>query len=746
MELGRGFSSVFRRWLVQVLVQVLVLGFVAGAIPAARAMDPGCPEYLLDTNVAHNPLVYSEEFQNGTIPWARIRPGHFIPALKHQLQEFEVRFRFILSFPDPANFVNTVLAVQLSAQEFERTISIYSIYSSNHNTPQIQRIQDRVSDLENTFYERMMQNEVYFERVTEALKGLRPGTEEYEITRRIHQEFLERGINLPKSERVELSLIERRLSELGSKFSNQVRIQDNAVRVKIADLSVLDGIPEKWIQWVKDTRDEAGFYWIPLKNHSLVTQIMESARSPELRRKVFFAESSQEVASRYITAEEAGDAWKVDNRPVLLEIVALRERQAKILGHQSFAEAVLKDRMAQSTEQVRKLYDDLLPGIQVLAEREKRELRAFVKSIDPTLTVIQPWDRSYFVKRQYQQKFNLDPDRISEYFEANRTISAVLDFYSGLFNIRFEKLPNAASWLPEVEVYRIIDGSTGYPISELHLDLYTRSTKSGGAWKASIQKAGVTSGGRQRSIQEITMNLDHAPNGQPTLLRISDVNTLFHELGHAMHEAFSKTHCTTLAGTCVMRDFVEFPSQIMENWLYTPEFLSKGARHYQTGEPMPADWIERIREADRFRIGTRLRRQVMLGLIDLHWHSNGTDFLNPAGNLPADLPANFVQEFEKGLYEQYGIERMSEFSPISPSFTHIFSGGYAMGYYSYLWGNVIEADGFEYWVSDPARIKEKALKLKEVLSKGGTVDPNELYRAWTGKPYSVDAFLRRCGL
>jgi Zn-dependent oligopeptidase len=706
-----------------------------GALAPVHAHELDCPAYLIEAGFEHNPLVTSPH----GIHWDRIRPEHFVPALRHQFEVFKNRFALILGFPYEPDFISTVLSVELSAHEFTRTLDVYAIYSLNHNSLPFQAIEREVDALQDDFYELIYQNRKYYNRVSAVLKKLKPGTEEYEMTRQVYEDFRERGIHLPQAERKELSRIERRLTRLRSQFNQNRMLQDNSVEIKVTDLQVLEGLPEKWLEMVKQSRDHTGAYRIPLKNHSLVTQIMENVHSSEFRRKVFFAGASREVSQRYITAEEAGASWDVDNRPVLLEIITLRQKRARLLGLNNHAELVLKDRMAGSTLQVHQFYEDLLPGIQALANREKAELEQFARTLNPSVGRLEPWDRAFYVKRLYQQKYHLDEDKVSEYFEVNRTLRSVFDFYEDLFGIRIEKLEGASSWLPEVEVYRISDRTTGEVLSELHVDLYTRDTKSPGAWKASIQKAGSSPWGRQGGVMEITLNVDRAPEGRPTLLRIGEVNTLFHELGHAMHEAFSKTHYTMLAGTAVKRDFVEFPSQIMENWLYTPEFLNRGAIHYQTGERIPEEWIERIRDADRFRIGTGLRRQIMLGLIDLHWHSTSEDF--------SSAPAHLVDEFEKGIYDRYGVDRLEEFSPFSPSFGHIFSGGYAMGYYSYLWGNMIEADGFDYWYSDPSRIHEKARALREtILSRGGTRDPNELYRAWTGRGYSTAPFLKRIGL
>jgi Zn-dependent oligopeptidase len=673
------------------------------------------------------------------IDWPGVEPAQLLPALREQFEQFKIRFNTILDAKSPPTFQNTVLAVDLASAEFDRIRSVYSVFRYNHRTPALDSIQNEINLISTDYSTLVLSDRRFYERVSRLLKKLTPGSEEYQITKGIHDAFLERGIQLSAADQEAMAGIHRRLGELATEFDRNRLILKNSVRIKVQNLEELKGLPEAALNQVRASQDLEGYYWIPLKNQMLVTQILEKVESSSFRKKVFFADFPKMTASKYITAEEAGETWSIDNRPVLVEIANLRQRLAQIQGRQHFAEGALRHRMAGTVERVQQFYQDLLPGLSKLVAQEKAELLQFVQSLNSKIEKVDPWDRSYYSSKLFHEKYRLDEDRLSEYFEVKRTVQSVLDFYSDLFDIRFEKVPATLSWLPDVEVYRIIDQASGKELSELHLDLYSRETKTAGAWKLSLQKAGLAQEGRQGSVMEITLNLNRAPGDQPTLLRINEVKTLFHELGHGVHEAFSKVKYQNLAGTSVARDFVEFPSQIMENWLMTPEFLEKGAIHYQTGERMPAEWIERIRESKKFRIGGRLRGQAMLGLIDLKWHTLTEPF--PLESLLK------VDELEKAIYREQGLEVSEDFSPTSPTFAHIFSGGYAMGYYSYLWGNIIEADGFEYWYSDRSKIKPKALQLKRVLlSQGGVKDPNQLYRAWTGRDFTPAAFLRRSGL
>ncbi len=673
-----------------------------------------------------------------SIDWPGVEPAQFLPALKKEFEHFKVRFNSILDSKAPPTFRNTVLAVDLAGAHLDRILSVYAVFRYNIRTPELNAIQTEVNAIESDYSTIVLSDRRFFDRVSALMKKLTPGSEEYQITKGIHDAFLERGIQLSEADRAAMAGIHRRLGELSAGFDRNRLVLKNSIRIKLQNLNELKGLPESALSQVRASRDSQGYYWIPMKNQMLVSQILEKVESSSFRKKVFYADFPKDIASKYITAEEAGDAWNVDNRPVLIEIANLRQQLARLLGRQHFAEGALRNRMVGTVERVQRFYQDLLPGLSKLVTQEKAELLQFVRSLNSGTEKIEPWDRSFYSSKLFHEKYRLDEDQLSEYFEVKRTVQSVLDFYSELFDIRFVKKTGTSSWLHEVEVYQIIDQANGKELSELHLDLFSRETKSAGAWKLSLQKAGVAQRGRQVSVMEITLNINRSSGDQPTLLRINEVKTLFHELGHGVHEAFSKVKYQNLAGTSVARDFVEFPSQIMENWLMTPEFLEKAAIHFQTGERMPIEWIERLRESKKFRIGNRLRGQAFLGLIDLRWHTLTEPF--PLESLLK------VDELEKEIYRENGVEVLNDYSPTSPTFAHIFSGGYAMGYYSYLWGNMIEADGFEYWYSDRSKIKEKALQLKRVLlSQGGVKDPNQLYRAWTGREFSTQAFLKRSG-
>jgi peptidyl-dipeptidase Dcp len=697
--------------------------------------SPCDPLARLPGELATNPLL----IDRSKIHWSQIQAEHFLPAIRHEYGGFQEKLSRIVSDPSQPTFENTVFALEEAGEAFSRILGVYSVYVSNHNTQAIREIQDEINGLTEDYMDLIFQNERVYSRISSVHGSLQKGTEEFELTERWLEGFTERGIHLDQARRSELARVHRRLGVVEDQFERNLLVQANSIQLKVRDLKELGGLPSKWMEEVKALKGADGCYWIPLKNEVLIQHLLENVRVPSFLKKVYYADFPRAISQNYLTPEEAGEAWSVDNRSVLLEIVDLRQRLAGLLGGGTYADQVLKGRMAGSVDRVRKFYEDLIPGVLKLAERERKELFRFAQSFDPMIRKIEPWDRARYLKWLYDSKYAISEDQISEYFEVNHTVKTVFDFYGDLFNLRFERIPGAETWHPEVDVYRVIDTESKRTLAEIHLDLYSRETKTGGAWMAPIEKGSHSSVRTRSAILSVSLNLDRALGGKPTLLRLDDVSTLFHELGHAMHEAFSGVRHASLAGTAVTWDFVEFPSQIMENWLYTPEFLKKAAIHHQSHMPMPRDWLKPIQESAGFRMGTRLRSQILLGLVDVHWHTTDASLVH--------APADLVDEIERGLHEKNGFDYSLDYSPISPSFSHIFSGGYAMGYYSYLWANMIEADGFEYWYSDPSKVKEKALRLKSVLlSKGAALHPDELYRAWTGRDYSVNAFLKRSGL
>ncbi len=712
----------------------LILAVSFPSVPALATPEDPCNELLVgEPDPNRNPLLSSQKI----IEWTAITPNHVLEAARHQARVFKKEFLKILTSAEPPTFENTILAIEFAYEDLNRTMSVQSILDLNRNTAELQRVLPELNRISSDLTQKIYTNRALFNRIKQISETVLPGSEESLILNEYVESFEEAGFHLSNEHQRELDRIEDKLTVLSNQFDQNILTRRNAIRVRIRDLSELDGVPERVLQAVRRTRDGNGDHWIPLRESSLVGVIMEKANSSELRQKLYHAFAQESVASRYLTPEEAGEAWKIDNRPLVIEIANLRIKKARILGHERYADRVLTNRMAKNVEQLRKFYADLAPRIEHAVEREKQELLAFARTLDRNIQEIPAWDEPYYASRLSEHKFRIDREKVREYFEVGHTTRKVFDFLENLFGLKIEKTA-LTSYLPEVEVYRVLDVSTGKHLAEIHLDLFSRSTKQPGAWKAGIQKAGVSRAGRDTAILQVSMNIDRAPEGLPTLLRVSDVKTLFHEMGHALHECLTTVRYKTFAGTAVYRDFVEFPSQIMENWVLTPEFLKTAAIHYQTRAPMPADWADRIRAASSFRAGRKIQNQMLLGLIDLEWHSIREEF-TAAG------PA-LVDDFERAIHEQSGIQ-FDEARVISPGFDHIFSGGYAAGYYGYLWANLLDADGFQFWYSDPEKIKERAMSLRKlILSRGGTADPNELYRKWRGQDPDPELFLKHNGL
>jgi Zn-dependent oligopeptidase len=425
-------------------------------------------------------------------------------------------------------------------------------------------------------------------------------------------------------------------------------------------------------------------------------------------------------------------ALRTANEKVVLETIELRGQLAKELGFESYADLVLEDRMAGSPERLRKFYQDLMPEIKRLAANEKRAITRF-QNTHPELGL------DAAVAGLKNKLYHVDDNQFLPYFELGNTVRGTFDFLEEMFEIKIVRLQDVKSFSPEVMVFQVLDANTQKVISELHLDLFSRATKRQGAWMATLRAGGLGANGNEFPIVGVFLNMKVPPAGKGVLLRPAQVKVLLHELGHALHESFSTLKYKEFAGARVKRDFVEFPSQIMENWLTTPEFLAKVSKHYATKEPMPIELAEQFKKSEGFLAGNAAERQMQLGIIDFSWH----ELSDPHFSENCD----FVCDFERKSLKEFSIRTDKDYTPVSPHFMHVFGGGYAMGYYGYLWAKMIEQDGFEYWHQDPASIHEKAMRLRnEILSQGGLTDPNELYRKWRGHDFSSEAYLKSIGL
>ena len=424
---------------------------------------------------------------------------------------------------------------------------------------------------------------------------------------------------------------------------------------------------------------------------------------------------------------------KFDNQQNILSIVNLRHRRAKLLGYTSHAHFVLEERMAETPQKVESFLEELLEKSKSAAENEFRDLEDFAKGLD-NIDSLQKWDGAYYAEKLKQKLFDLDDEKLKPYFKLENVINGVFTVAEKLFSLRFEEVQDIEKYHPDVKTYRVTDHS-GDLVAIFYADFHPRPGKRGGAWMTSYKPQQIKDGKNERPHVSIVCNFTKPTASKPSLLTFNEVTTLFHEFGHALHGMLANTTYKSLSGTSVYWDFVELPSQILENWCYEKETLELFATHYKTGEVIPMDLVEKIKASATFHEGMKTLRQLSFGMLDMAWHGSDPSQIK-------DVKAFETQAFgDTTLYPDV-LENC-----MSTSFSHIFQGGYSAGYYSYKWAEVLDADAFAYFKEQGIFDKSVAKKFKEyVLSQGGTQDPMELYIKFRGQKPNPDALLKRAGL
>lgn len=536
--------------------------------------------------------------------------------------------------------------------------------------------------------------------------------------------FLRNGAALPKAAQEELREIDNRLSVLGPRFAEHVLKDTQAFRLWIEDGSVIAPLPASAKAAARkkaagEGRPEAWGFTLDMPSY---IPFMTYCPDADLRREMYLA-----YQRRCIKGENS-------NLDTLREMLTLRHRRATLLGYPHHAAYTLERRMAGDLETLRRFYASMLPKVLPAARRDLEEVRRF-KAEQTGEPELQPWDYAYWSEKLKQAAYQLDQEALRPYFEYSRTLQAVFRLCERLFSLRFVEIDTLPVYKEDVAAYRVEDSRDGRLMGHLYLDVFPRSTKRPGAWMNNLLGQGLWNGAVQRPDVAIVANFTPPVDG-PSLLTLDEARTLFHEFGHALHELLSECTLRSVSGVNVFWDFVELPSQLLENWLTEPEFLRETARHHETGEALPPEFIDRIQAANRFQKGYQAVRQITFGVLDLAWHTTA----------PEDLGDDLLA-FEQNAIADLALFPRQPGTALSPAFQHIFSGGYAAGYYSYKWAEVLEADVFSVFQANGLFDRPTADRLREtLLSKGGSRPPMELFRDFLGREPDPEALLRRDGL
>ncbi len=675
----------------------------------------------------NNPLTDPPALPHGAPAFDVIRPEHFLPALRYALSEAKKNIEAIRTSDETPSFKNTIDALHNADGGGARILAIFGHMSGANRSPALEEIEPDMDAESVRFASDLYLDEVLFERVRavhDARDSLKLEPEERRLLEKTYKDFARSGAGLDADSKMRMREISEELAKLSTDFQNNLTKSSAAWNKIIDNEDDLAGIPERVKKSYKAKAEEKGLadkWLIPLSPPP--TPVMEYAESRALREEVSRASSTA--------------AWKddFDNSALILDIVRLHDEQAKLLGYKNHSAYVLENRMAKTPDTVIAFLNENEAIYKPAAEKALQELRDFAQATDG-LTDFKPWDFMFYERKLKEKTFSVDMEETMAYLDLDKVLKGLREHAEKLFNIEIaETSGKYPVYDQDVKVYEVKDRASGDTIGLFYGDYYAKEgVKRGGAWMSAIRDRGVEDGVDQIPIVMNTCNFDKPPAGQPSLLSMDDVRTVFHEFGHGLHALLAEAKYSSLAGTNVKWDFVELPSQLQENWAQQKEVLDTFATHYKTGEKMPAELIEKIHEMETFHAGYWGQRQTFLGKLDMAWYTADPATIKGVEDIEDKVTA------ESGLFpRQYGSQ--------STRFSHIFGGGYSSGYYSYKWAEVLDADVFSAFEQKGLYDRELGDKLRATIySKGNTKDPDQIYVDMMGREPDPNALFRREGL
>jgi len=671
----------------------------------------------------NNPIInkYVNNFE--AIPFSKIVFDDYESAFNIGIDEAYSNIEILVSSTDTPDFNNTILYLENISPILDKFTNVYyNLYALNSDS--------QFKDLTNVFSPKLAKlsgdiytNEKIFVKVKHVYENSNELTlEQNRLVSETYLKFTRNGALLNKNEKVILLDIDNKLSTLGPKFSKNILDATNSFEIYINDKNRVSGIPEIPLNAASHLAKSKGYSegWIFNLQMPSYLPVLQYCDDRTLRKELSIAYGIKNLSGDF------------DNRELIIEIIKLKNKRAKLLGYNNHADYTLKKRMAQSSETVNNFLNKILEVAHPAAIKEIESLKDYAKKTD-NITDFQSWDYQYYLQKLKKETFNFDPEQLRPYFSADNVINGIFTVANKLYGLEFNEISNIEKYFEEINVYKVTDLNNEF-IGLLYIDLYPRKTKQNGAWMNTFKTQGLEDGIIKRPHVLISGNLTPPTPDTPSLLSFNDVRTLFHEFGHALHGLLSNVTYKSLASSNVYWDFVELPSQIMENWLFESETLQFFAKHYKTGEIIPQELVDKIKNSSNFDAGYMNNRQISLGLLDMAWYTADPDIIDD------------IEKFEKKVMNSTRLLPENE-SNISTSFSHIFSGGYSAGYYSYKWAEVLDADAFEYFKQNGIFNKEVAESFKDnILSKGNTEDPMILYKKFRGKEPDPEALLRRDGL
>ena len=673
-----------------------------------------------------NPFLENYSTPHDTIPFDKICVEHYLPAFEAAMLQHNLEIEHIINNNEPATFENTIVALEQSGALLSKVSApFYNLLSSETND-ELESVAEKVSPMVSEHSNGIRLNVQLFERIKtvfEQRDELNLTTEQTMLLTETYEGFANNGANLSDEDKAIYRQLSKELSILTLQFGQNVLKETNKYSLLIQDKAVLNGLPEDVLEMLADNAqktDKEG--WLVNLKTTTYVPVMKFAENRDFRRELYMAYSSRCV--------QGGD---YDNSEVIKQIVNLRLQIANLLGYKTFADAELVQRMAENKENVYELLDRLKTAFKPVAEQEIAELQDFANNKGAYFQ-LQSWDWAYYSEKFKEEKYFVNDELLKPYFELENVKKGVFGLATTLFGLKFSKTTEIAKYHPEVDTYDVFDSNNEF-LAVLYTDFHPRDSKRSGAWMSEFKGQSITNGVDSRPHITIVMNFTKPTASKPALLTFDEFTTFLHEFGHALHGMLTKCTYETLSGTNVYRDFVELPSQLLENWATEKEFLDTFAVHYLTGEKIPLDLIQKIKKAENFNVANFCMRQLSFAYLDMVWHTIQNEFTDN------------VVTFEKEAMDSTQLLPVIHNTAMSPSFNHIFSGGYAAGYYSYKWAEVLDADAFSVFMENGIFNKKTAeLFCTEILEKGGTEHPKILYKRFRGQEPSIDALIKRSGI
>lgn len=661
-----------------------------------------------------------------TLPFDKVKIEHFMPAFEKGFKEQDAEIDKITSNPAAPNFENTIEALEYSGELLHDVSAVFYTLTSNENNDNLMELASKVAVMQADHSNKINLNEKLFERIKavyDKKETLSLTKEQTKLLDETYQGFVRNGAGLKGEDRQKFSALSIELSSLSEKFDQNSLKATNQYERIVTDKDLLKGLPEGILSAASQrARDKGKEGWLFTLSAPSYVPFMKYAENRALREEMYRA---------YMTRAASGN---LDNKSVIADIVNKRRQIASLLGYKSYAEYALEHRMAKDPQTVYSFLDKLCDAYMPAAKEEFAEVQGFAIGMEGKYIKLEPWDWSYYSEKLKKAKFDVNDEMLRPYFKLENVIDGVFGLATKLYGISFKENKKIPVWNKEVKAWDVYDKDGKY-LAVLYTDFYPRKGKQAGAWMSDFNAQYRKNGKDIRPHVSVTMNFTRSTDTKPSLLTLDEVTTFMHEFGHALNGMFSDVTYRSLSGTSVYRDFVELPSQVMENWATEKEFLDSFAKNYETGEKIPAELIDKIKAARNFNVAYACMRQLSFGYLDMAWHSLTSDFKGD--------PA----EFERNAWNKAIILPQPNDCFMSSTFTHLFSGGYAAGYYSYKWAEVLDADAFEWFTADKVFDKAKAESFRDnVLSRGGTEDPMILYKRFRGQEPTIDALLRRDGI